>query len=518
MPAFQYDGVFSPERYKEALLGQNMTPLAFEDRVRRELVLAPLQEAVSMGNIVATSSGERYVGLLEQQREVALAAIDPAPYMKDVKIDDAAVKAYYDANAATLQTPEQAKFEYVILSQDSLMGDVPADPAEVKAQYERNQALYGKPEERDASHILIAVKPDASDADKAAAKKKAEDLAAQVKANPAKFAELAKQNSQDPGSASQGGELGPFSRGTMVKPFEDAAFAMNPGEITGPILSDFGYHVIKLNSITPAKVRPFEEVRPQIETDVRRQKAAQKFAAAADQFQNLVYEQADSLQGVAKALGLTVQTSPKVTRAAAQAIAQGNAKFVQALFSPESVQVKRNTEAIEIGPNTLMAGRIVEYQPAALRPFDDVKEQIRQQLVRKAAGEMVQKVGREKLALLEQGKSDKEAGVTFAPPVTLNRNQVQAGYPRDALTKIFQVVATQMPKYTGVTSDAGGYSIYKILKVIAPAAPDPEKVNSANAQIGDQMGRELLTAYLAALKAKTDVKINQANLEKKTTN
>ena len=515
LPVFQYDGQFSAERYKQVLASQNMTPLMFEDRVRRDLILNPLQEPITLGNIVATSSGERYIGLVEQQREVAAAAVDLDPFMKDVKIDDAAVKAFYDANAKTLQTPELAKFEYVLLSQDALMAQVSVDTADVKAQYDKNQHLYGQAEERDASHILIAAKPDANESDKAAAKKKAEELAAQVKANPAKFADLAKQQSQDPGSAPQGGELGMFGRGNMVKPFDDAVFSMKVGDIVGPVQTDFGYHVIKLNAIKPAKVKSFDEVKVQIETELKRQKAAQKFAAAADQFQNLVYEQADSLQGAAKTLGLTVQTSPLVTRAQAQALAQGSAKFVQALFSPESVQSKRNVEATEVGPNALMSGRILEHKPAAVRPFEEVKEEIRMQLARKSGSEMAQKAGQEKLALLTQGKSEKEAGVEFAAPVTLNRNQVQAGFPADALTRIFQIDPARLPQYTGTVNDRGGYSIYKVVKMIPPAATDPAKLTSATARLGDQLSQELFNAYLATLKGKAEVKINQANLEKK---
>ena len=515
LPPFQENGKFSPERYKQVLASQNMTPTMFEERLRQDLLLAPLQEPIALGNIVARSSGERFLGLVEQRREVAAAAVDPEPFVKNVKVDDAAVKAFYDANAAALQTPEQAKFEYLLLTQDALMAQGALEASEVRAQYDNNIKLYSQGEERDASHILIAVKADAKDEEKAAARKKAEELFAQAKANPARFGELAKQFSQDPGSAPQGGDLGAFARGNMVKPFDDAVFGMKVGDIAGPVATDFGFHVIKLNAINPAKVRPFDDVKAQIEADLRRQKAAQKFAAAADQLQNLVYEQADSLQGAAKALGLAVQTSPLVTRTEAQALARGNAKFVQTLFSPESVQSKRNTEALEIGPNVLMAGRIIEYKPAAPRPFADVQEEIRRQLVRKAASEMAQTAGREKLALLEQGKSEHDAGVVFAPPVTLGRNDVQPGFAPDALTRIFRIDPAKVPQYAGTPNERGGFSIYKVEKVIAPSAPDVAKLTAAGARIGDQLGRELFNAYLATLRSKADVKINQANLEKK---
>jgi len=515
LPPFQEDGKFSPDRYKLVLTAQGMSPLQFEQRVRQELLLAPLQEPVVAANIVARASSERYLALLEQQREVAIAAIEPEPFVKNVKVDDAQAKAFYDQNLAAFQIPEQAKVEYVLLTQEALAARTKVDPADVKSAYDANARQYTTSEERSAAHILIAVKPDASDADKAAAKTKAEALAAQAKANPARFAELAKANSQDPGSAAQGGDLGAFARGSMVKPFEDAVFAAKPGDIVGPVQTDFGYHVIKVNGVTAAKVQAFDEVKGTIEADLKRQKAGQAFASDAEKFQNLVYEQADSLAPVAKALDLKVETTPLVTRSQVQALAQGNPKFTQALFAPESLQAKRNTEAIEVAPNVLMAGRIVEYKAATPRPFADVQEEIKRQLTRRAAAELAQKAGMDKLAALQAGKTDVE-GLTFGKPELVSRQQAQAGLSPDALTKVFQVSPTKLPAYTGATNEAGGFSIYKVVKVVDPPAPDPAKLAAAAGRVGDQLGRELMTAYLASLKAGAEVKINQALVDKKS--
>ena len=515
IPAFQVDGKFSQERYEQLLAAQNppKTSPVFISDVRQALTLAPLQEPISAGNIVAKSNVERYLNLLDQQREVAAVAISPDAYMKDVKVDDAAVAAFYEANKAAFQVPEQAKIEYVVLTPDALANQAGVDAAEVKKQYDDNIKQYAKAEERQASHILIAVKPDASDADKAAAKSKADALAAQARKTPAQFAELAKKNSQDPGSAAQGGDLGFFARdGSMVKPFEDAVFAAKQGDIVGPVQTDFGWHVIKVNAIKTAKSQPFDEVKGQIEKDLKQQKAVRKFAEAADQFQNLVYEQADSLQPVAKALNLQVQTTPALTRPQVQALGQGSAKFAQAVFSPESLQSKRNTEAIDVGSNMLVAARVVEYKPATPRPFDDVKAQIRKQLELKAASDRAQAVGKEKLALLQQGK---DAGLVFGKPVSLTRNQVQPGFPPDALLSIFHADPAKLPAYAGTQAEGGGYSIYKVTQVTTPPAPDAARVAAFNGRIGEQLGREMFNAYIASLKAKADVKINQTNLEKK---
>lgn len=512
---FQQGDKFSLEVYKSRLAQAGIAEPTYEESIRRQLLGEKLVDPIARGGIVPVASAAGFVSLIEQKREVEVAYVDAEPYLKDVKVDDAQVKAFYDSNAAAFKTPEEVKFEYVILTQESLLQQIAVSPDEIKAQYASAAKTYTQEEQRQASHILIAVKPDAAEADRAAARKTAEDLAAQAKSNPAKFAELAKRYSQDPGSAAQGGDLGSNPRGTMVKAFDDAVFAMKPGEITGPVQSEFGWHVIQLTGVTPAKTRAFDEVKAQIETDLKRQKVAQKFAAAADQLQNLVYEQADSLAPAAKALGLTVQTTPMVTRAQAQQIALGNAKLVQAVFAPESISGKRNTDAIEIGPNALMAARVVDYRPAATRPFEDVKEEIRRQLVRQAAVDLAQKAGREKLALLEQGKSDRDAGVAFGKPVALTRNQTQPGFTPEAVTRIFQADAAKLPLYLGTPSERGGFAIYRLSKVDTPAEADPAKLAAAKSRIGELQNREVFDAYVNALKAKAKVEINQTNLEKK---
>jgi peptidyl-prolyl cis-trans isomerase D len=513
--AFRVDGKFSPERYRQLLAAQNMTPAMFEQRLREDLVLAPLSEPLAAGNIVAQSSAERFVSLLEQQREVATATVDAEPFAKDVKVDDAEIKAFYEQNQKSFQTPEQAKIEYVMLTLPSLAAKVAVDPAEVRKHFDEHLKNYSKAEERQASHILVAVKPGASDADRAAAREKAERLAKEVRAAPARFAEVAKANSEDPGSAAQGGDLGKFARGSMVKGFEDAVFAAKAGDIVGPVETEFGFHVIRVTAVDAGRTRAFDEVKAEIEQELKRNRAQAQFAQSADQLQNLVYEQAESLAPAAKALGIEVVQTPLVTRSQVQQLALGNAKFVQALFSPESIQGKRNTDAIEVGPNALMAGRIVEYKPAAPRPLDEVRDEIRRQLTVRAASEMAQKAGREKLALLEQGKSDKDAGVSFGKPLALQRGQPQPGLSPEAVNRIFQADAARLPAYVGSVNDRGGFSIYKVVAVNTPPAGDAAKTGLAATRIGEQLGREFVNAYLGSLKAKADVKIDQAALEKK---
>jgi peptidyl-prolyl cis-trans isomerase D len=514
-PRFQEGGRFSLDLYKGLLRQAGINEPAFEESIRRQIQAERIVDPIARGSVVPQASAVAYVNLAEQRREAEYANIDVDAFVKDVKVDEAQEKAFYDANTDAFKTPEEAKFEYVVLTQEALLAQIGVTPEEVKAQYDSAAKSYRQEEQRQAAHILIAVKPDASEADRAATKKTAEEIAGLAKASPGKFAELAKQRSQDPGSAAQGGDLGSNPRGTMVKAFDEAVFSMKPGEITGPVQSEFGYHVIKLNGITPEKSRSFDEVKAQIEADLKRQKVGQKFASAADQFQNLVYEQADSLAPVAKTLGLTIHTSPLVTRAQAQQIALGSAKLVQALFSPESIAAKRNTDAIEVGNGAMMAARIIDYKPSTVRPFAEVKAEIHKQLVQQAASELAKKAGREKLALLEAGKSDKEAGLTFSKPTLLVRNQPQQGFTNEGMTRIFQADPAKLPVYVGTPSEGGGFAIYRVVKVISPPDVDRAKVAAARARIGEMQSREVFEAYVNTLKDKAKVVINQANLEKK---
>lgn len=515
LPPFQQDGKFSPERYRELLRGQNMSVASFEGRVRGDLTIAPLQEPVTNGSIVAGPSAARYLALLEQRRKVAVATLDAEAFAKAVKVGDAEVRAFFDQNPAAFSTPEQVRIEYVVLSPDAIAAQTTVEPAAVRAAYDARLAAYSTPEERSAAHILIAVAADAPQAARDAARQKAEALAKEARANPARFAELAKANSQDPGSATQGGDLGSFARGSMVKPFEDAVFAAKTGDIVGPVGTDFGWHVIRVTGAKPATQRPFDEVKGAIELELKRERAQTKLAAAADQFQTQVFEQADSLAGVAKNLDLQLNTTPLVTRAQVQQLGLGNPKFAEAVFDPASLKDKRNTEAIEVAPGTLIAGRVVEHKPAAPRPFDEVRDEIRRQLERRAAVAAAEQAGRAKLALLEAGKSDKEAGLVFAAPVDVNRNQAGAVFTPDSLSRIFQADPTKLPAYVSGVNPRGGFTIYRVSAVSEPPVTDEARVKLAASRMGEQLGREFLSAYLASLRSRTDVTIDQAALEKR---
>ena len=511
-PAFQENGKFSPERARSLLASQGMTENMLEAQMRQQLQMQPLQDPFAQAGFVSRTGAEQFMKLNGQQREVAAAAVEIEPYLAQVKPDQAAVKAFYDGNQAAFQVPEQVRLETLTLTLDSISSKIALDPKEVRTAYDANIAAYSDPEQRQASHILVAAKSDAKAEDKAAAKLKAEDLLKQVKATPDKFGDVAKKNSDDPGSKDQGGDLGYFGKGAMDKPFEEAVFGIKQqGEIVGPVESAFGYHVIRLTGVRAEKVKPFEQVKEQIEQDLKRQKATKQYAEAAEKFQNLVYENGDKLQPAADALQLKVVQSGMLSRAQVQALAQRNQKLVQAVFSPESLSAKRNTEAIEVAPNTLLAARVLEHQPAAPRPFAEVKDEILIQLQKKGASELAAKEGQARLAELQQGKA---VALTWDKAREFTRQQRQPGFTDDAMTRIFRAESAKLPVYTGAANEKGGYSIYRVTKVTDPELKD-DAIKNANNQLAGEVSRELFTSYLAVLKKKSEVVIHQENFDKK---
>jgi len=271
---------------------------------------------------------------------------------------------------------------------------------DLKTYYEQNVARLSGTEERRASHILIAAAKGSSDAERQKAKARAEELLTQVRKAPESFAEVARKNSQDTGSAPQGGDLDFFARGAMVKPFEDAAFALKKGEISDVVESDFGYHIIKLTDIKAPKQKSFAELRTSLEADLKNQQARTKYAEAAEAFANGVYEQSDSLKPVADKLKLEVQSANRVLRQPEPG-AKGvlaNAKFLEAIFSTDTVANKRNSEAVEVGPSQLAAARITQYTPARTLPLAEVRAAVRERVVNARAAELARQEGEKQLA------------------------------------------------------------------------------------------------------------------------
>ena len=500
--AFQDNGRFDKKRYEAALANQNMSPLMFEARLRSELLGQQMRDAYVQNGFASNSVADNIIRLFEQQRVVSTSPISFQPFMAQAKVDEAALKKYYEQNQKEFQVQELARVEYVKFSVDNLRAKADVKTEDARKYYDEHQGDFGTPEERQAAHILVAVAAAAQQAEQDAARAKAEQLLQQARKNPAGFADLAKQNSQDPGSAANGGSLGFFGRGMMVKPFEDAAFALKPGEVSGLVRSDFGYHIIKLLAVKPARLLPFDEAREGIINKLRQQKAADMFAELAEKFSNTVYEQSDTLEPAANLAGAKIEQSGWLVKGAS-AGEPWTAKMLQAIFTDETVKNKRNTAAIEVAANTLVAARILEYKPAAMRALGEVQEMIRQKLLRQQAMDLAARQGR---ALLEQLQRGDKPALNWTAAQAIGRAQ-QGSLDKELVRKIFQADAVKLPRYVGAETPQNGYLLVRIEAVKEAGKPvDAKRVGYAQ-QLRQLTGEEMLKAFLADARQQAAVKV-----------
>jgi len=500
------DGTLDVEAYKAFVQSQSMTPAMFESRMRQDMALRQVVQGINGTVIAPLSTTSAALDAMFQQREVQVQRFATKDSIDKVNPSDADIEKFYKdpANAVQFQAPEAASIEYVVLDLASIKKTIAVSDKDLRDYYAANEARYTSLEERRASHILVKVDASASAADKAKAKAKAEALLAEVKKNPASFADVARKNSDDPGSAEKGGDLDYFGKGGLAaKPLEDAAFALKPDEIGPLIESEFGFHIVKLVAVRGGEKRSFDSVRTEIEGEVQTQLAQKKFSEAAVEFTNMVYEQPDSLKPVADKFKLELRTAQDVRRTAVPgaAGALGSAKFLDALFGSDALRNKRNTEAVEIAPSTMVSGRVVKYEAAHQLPLADVKAKVRERLVTVQAAALARKLGEARLAELKAAPDTAMADAA----VTVSRAQPRelAGTLIDAVLK---APAAKLPAIIGVDLGDQGYAVVKIAKVLGrdPIAADATRAQSQYAQAwGDAESQ----AYYAALKTRFKVEI-----------
>lgn len=512
LPAFQEDGQFSKARYEQMLASQGMSQIGFEAQMRQDLAFQQVLSAVGGGGLASLSSARQLLGLQLEERKVRTARFNNADYSKTVSIADDQITAYYEANKNRFEQAARVKAEYVILSRDSLRDQVKVEENEVRQWYESHKANYGTPEERGARHILIQVAADAKADEVAAAKAKADAVLARLRENDGKnFAEIAKVESQDPGSASNGGDLGSFARGMMVKPFDDAVFSLKEGEISEPVRTDYGFHIIQLTSVKPSSIKPLEAVRGQIEEELKGQAAARKFAELAESFSNVVYEQPDSLKPAADQFKLEIHSTDWISKGGKAPAPFDNARLLDAMFSADVLESHHNTEAIDLGDARLVAARVVNHEPAKLRPIAEVRAEIVAALTREEAGKAAVSAGESALAVLKKGQT--VADVEFGAEQTVRR--AGSTLPGAALRAIFSAGSDKLPTYAGAPTADGGYEIFQIVDVKRETiAKDDPRVAAIRRQYEQLIGERDLAVFLKALRKTYGVQVHEAEVQK----
>ena len=513
------DGRLDMERYKQLAASQGMTPEMFELQMRADISNRQVIQGVQATAYATLSQTQTAINAFTQRREAQILNFPASDYLSKVSLSDADLQNYYDKNAAKFQSAESADIEYVVLDIETIRQSVVVNDKDLKDYYEQNLQRLSSKEERRASHILIAAAKDAPEADKKTARAKAEELLKAVKAKPASFAEVARKNSQDPGSAVKGGDLDFFARGAMVKVFEDTAFKLNKSEISDVVESEFGFHIIQLTDIKAPKVASFESMRPALEADLKKQQAQRKFAELAEVFSNTVYEQSDSLKHVADKLKLSIQKASKVpSQPSATPATPATAKsplthpgLLKALFNEASLEKQRNTEAVEVAPNTLVSARVVKHQPAATLPFAEVKDVVKRNVSQDKAAEMAKAEGQKRLASL---KSNAE-GLPSAILISRDKTQKQAAQVVEA---VLRADPNQLPAMSGVDMGAQGFAIVRVTKVLPPEE-NKELMKQAQQQFTQLWGSAETQAYMAELKSimKGEILVPKPNAEKQKT-
>ena len=507
IPAVQQDGQFSSERYRQVLAAQGMTPAQFEAGLRRDLILAQVLQPIGVSARVPAEVANRIFSLLTEQRSVSRQFFSTVSYTAAQQVSDADIKSWYEANQSSLRVPESVDLDYVLINEEAATKGVQFSDQDVESYYKQNQAKYGQAERRKVSHILIEVPAQADEATRSQALQKAKEIASKAGANPEGFAELARATSQDPGSAPQGGDLGWISKNMLVPQVENAVFQLERGKVSGVVESPFGYHILYITDVQAPSVKPLAEVRSEIEDDIRKQLAANRFAEMAAKLTNLVYDQRDSLKPIADSLGIAVLRGEGVTREGLLSPEQktglsrppaheeilNNPKLRQIAFSSEVFKDKLNSGVIEISPDTIVALRVAAVHPAHIPPLSHVSDRIRNVLINERANAAAIKAGEERLAALTKAAAAVSDG--FEPVEVVSR-QNPGKLSQTQLEAVMNADPKPIPKFIGVKSGEG-YAVLQISQIQAGPPAQAGQIEQLQAQLSQAWGT---TEEQAALK------------------
>ncbi len=496
--ALQKDGKFSPELYEQFLRSQGKSDQQFVWEIRRDLAREALVAGVTATYPVPKNYVKDMHRLLTEERSVQTLIFNATDYLETVAVSDEEAKSFYDAHRRDFLSPEHVDIEYVTFSPANFMNQKVSED-DARTYYEQNKRRWATEEERRASHILIEFGED-----KEAAKKKAEEVLAAVKADSSKFADLAAEYSADVGSASQGGDLEFFARGLMVKPFEDAVFGAEKGAIVGPVETEYGYHIIWVTDVHPAGVRSFEEARPEIEAEYTQQMAIREFSEKAEEFTNIVYEQPDSLEPAADRFALKIEKLQGVTREGVkdpELRALITDHVVESLYGDECLNERRNTSALEVSSNMLLSARVTDHKPTAELSFDEVKATIVERLKHEKATKLAVEAGEK--ALAERRASKSLEG--FSPAVWVSRQNRQ-GQPMALVDAEVALSEKALPGFVGLPVEGGAYMIGYVLEARQPEATDAQ-IESLTRELQTIYGQADQRGYLEALKDTLGTKI-----------
>ncbi|MGN6313871.1 MAG: SurA N-terminal domain-containing protein [Rhodanobacteraceae bacterium] len=511
-PQFQVDGRFDPNAYLAMLSANGKTPQQYEDEERARLAQFQLVQPIVNTAFATDAELDTYLKLRLQTRDFHYLEL-PQPVAPDTRVSDAEIAAWYKSHTQEFMTPEEVSVHYIELDAANMKVGTATDEASLKARYEKEKSRFTLPEEREAAHILIKVPPNATPAQQKAALAKAEEVDKLAKAPGADFAKLAEQYSDDLGSKNQGGDLGWLQKGDTNPAFEKALFSMQKGQISDPVLSPEGYHIIDLKDVRSGQVKPFAEVRDQLAAEAEKEARESQYSDIAGKLTDLVYQDPSSLEPAAKALGLTVQTTPPFTRQGTSNGIASNKNVVKAAFSDQVLTQGNSSDPIDLGPNHIVVIHIASHQPAKPKPLSEVSDTIRNDILQARADAAAKKEAEALFAKLQES-GDLDAVAKSANQQVKQASGVQrdsGGYDPQLLQAVFRTPEPAQGKTTQtlVPLSKGRYALV-VLNAVHPGdvagAPKQEK-EILRGQMAQVIGLQDVDGLLAALRAHAKIEV-----------
>ena len=508
-PAFQLNGEYSAEAARAALAQAGVSLDAYEQQLRTEVQQLQLEAGIRGSDFLTAVELKRLTDLEDQEREVRYLVLPPDQFKSAVKIDDAAVEAYYKAHAAQYMTPESVHLQYAELRLDTLAAQQSPSDADLHAAYERDKGRLELPERRHARHILITGKDDA------AALAQAQQVLAQAKSGK-DFGELAKQYSQDPGSAQNGGDLGFAERSSFVKPFADALFSMSVGEIRGPVKTQFGYHIIRLDEIQPGKTKSFEEARPELEAQLRRDRATDRFGEIQEQLQSKIGDPGADLGALAQQYNLQQGDLPSFAKGAGEAPLGPAPQLQELVFGDPPLAVGRLAGPVLLGDDRLVIAKVLEHRKPQPLPLASVRDAIVTAMTREQETQAALKASQDAHDRLAGGASfdavARELKVSADPAHYIGRND--PSIPAAVRQAAFALpTSAGRPQFRALTLNDGGAAVVAVSGVRSATAHDAKASGDRAAEETRRLGTTDALTYIEEVRRTADVRKNPKAFE-----
>jgi peptidyl-prolyl cis-trans isomerase D len=514
-PNFQVDGKFDKERYRLILGASQKSPEWYQEQVRRDLAVRQIPLELTHGSGITDAQVDAYLRLRDQTRDFRFVKLDTPK--AEVKIADADIEAYYKAHGDEFMTPEKVSLEYVEIDAAKMQADIKADDATLKQRYEEQKSRFVSPEQRQASHILVKVEANADAAAQKAALEKAQAIAAEAKAGK-DFAALAKADSADLGSKAQGGDLGWLEKGVTDPAFESALFAMKKGDISDPVKTDEGYHIIQLRDVHPEKVRGFDEVKADLTKQYLESERERVYSDVSGKLTDAVYQDPTSLTAAAKELNLPLQKTTLFTRAGGEGIA-ANPAVVKAAFSNAVLTEGNTSDAVELGPNHIVFVRVDQHEKSVPKSLDHVHDQIKTKLT----GQELSKQAKEQADVLNARLEKGETLEQIVAPLKLKIEQEKdigrnaVNLDQTLVAEVFKLSRPQEGKpvttQVALANDAYALVALDAVKDGDPAKLDAKTREAARNQLAQGIGEETVRGYVDSLRKTAKIEIAEDRLQ-----